>query len=485
MKQKLAMLICLTLAANMAACGDSTDTPVTGADTTAPGSETTVGYAPQLPDMDMNGETFTILTQGWWEYSPLAITDILVEEQTGEPLNDAAYNRQQEVMAKYNFQLTVMDYPDHTEGISQLINAISAGENVFDMAIIRGTNYTTLALQKMLTDLNEIPNLDLYAPYYDAASCAALSVADRLFGIVSDITTLRYKTASCSFVNLRLIEDYGCGDIYETVNNGDWTFDKMLEFGKLHASDVGMDGSYTNSDHYALTYIVDSIDAMLEGSGIRFAEFDSDGQLTLTIDRAGNIDKMQAMLELLKDTTISYNVHRRSPSDEVNADEVGMFIDGKSMFSIGGIYYGPQFRDMEDDFAILPVPKLDASQEGYFTPFSGHFVPITVVPVTNDRLEATGVLMEELSYYGHRDLYPELYETLLKNKVARDENSFAMIDMMFENTLYDAGAFYFPNEMTTIRNLFLYFNDTFASTIDSLKPSIEARIEDMMEVIEN
>ena len=69
---------------------------------------------------------------------------------------------------------------------------------------------------------------------------------------------------------------------------------------------------------------------------------------------------MQHIFDILSDTATSFNVHKRSPDPNItNKLETGMFTDGKTLISLAGIYYAPQFRDMKDDFGIIPFPKYD------------------------------------------------------------------------------------------------------------------------------
>lgn len=54
----------------------------------------TAAPVPMLPEnVDMEGKTFTILTEGFSAYEPLAIIDISAEETNGESFNDSVYNR--------------------------------------------------------------------------------------------------------------------------------------------------------------------------------------------------------------------------------------------------------------------------------------------------------------------------------------------------------------------------------------------------------
>ena len=64
------------------------------------------------------------------------------------------------------------------------------------------------------------------------------------------------------------------------------------------------------------------------------------------------------------------------------------------------------------------------------------------IPQTNGDLEATGIILEAMSYEGMKKVTPEFYESLLKVKTARDNESAEMLDFIFGNISYDVGNMY-------------------------------------------
>ena len=94
---------------------------------------------------------------------------------------------------------------------------------------------------------------------------------------------------------------------------------------------------------------------------------------------------------------------------------------------------------MESDFGIVPYPKYSADQASYATRLC-YYMP-TVVPVTKtgEELERCGVMLEALaSEYAVR-VIPAYYDVVLQNKVARDEESQGMLDIIFASRVVDIG----------------------------------------------
>jgi len=69
------------------------------------------------------------------------------------------------------------------------------------------------------------------------------------------------------------------------------------------------------------------------------------------------------------------------------------------------------------------------------------FFTFAAVPVTNNDLENTGIIMEEMACEGYKKIRPEFYESLLLRKIARDNESAEMLDYIFNNIVYDTGGF--------------------------------------------
>ena len=107
-----------------------------------------------------------------------------------------------------------------------------------------------------------------------------------------------------------------------------------------------------------------------------------------------------------------------------------MFMD-VSFFHIGTL------RDMETDFGVLPYPKYDEAQSEYYSRVSYYWA--NIVPITNAKLDMTGAILEALNCESANYVVPAYYEIALKTKYSRDEESAAMLDLIFENRVVDLG----------------------------------------------
>ena len=117
-----------------------------------------------------------------------------------------------------------------------------------------------------------------------------------------------------------------------------------------------------------------------------------------------------------------------------------MFLEGRSLFYTHSVEVAlSHFRDMEDDYIILPMPKADEQQESYISTYSAWIISFVAVPMTADA-EFAGVMMEAMAYLGYRDIRPKAYELVYKEKALRDERSGEVLDICFDNVYLDFNA---------------------------------------------
>ncbi|MBQ7983884.1 MAG: hypothetical protein IJ302_09945, partial [Clostridia bacterium] len=118
---------------------------------------------------------------------------------------------------------------------------------------------------------------------------------------------------------------------------------------------------------------------------------------------------------------------------EKNAE--AMFADGRAMFVYTNLYAAAMNFSQADDlsYGILPMPKLDESQEGYFAGATDRPV---VVPITaEDRLDNIGLVVEAINIEGYKRVYPAYFEVTMKSRYADQSDDAQMLDIIHDNTI--------------------------------------------------
>ena len=79
-------------------------------------------------------------------------------------------------------------------------------------------------------------------------------------------------------------------------------------------------------------------------------------------------------------------------------------------------------RDMKSDYGIIPYPKYDENQDGYYT-FQHDQIGLFTIPVTSTKKDMAGAVLEAMSSESSKTVVPSYYEVALKSKYSRDSES--------------------------------------------------------------
>ncbi len=447
-------------------------------------TKTETELTPNLPaNTNMDGKTFNILTAGFYSWEPLGIWDISAEELNGEGLNDAAFNRNEHMKATYNCDINEIPTGHCDEALASLQTAVTAGINDYDIALIRSWNYASAITGSLLTELKELTHCNYDMPWWDTSIRDQLAVAGKQFVINGGFTISDELAKNCMYFHKGLVEEFQLDNPYELVHSGSWTFDKMMSMTEGVNADLDSDGEWTTKDRYGIIHVDDTPGLLINAFNSRYVTKDSEGNLSLTIAEEETVTKIMHMIEAFSDRTVVFNVSHRS--DNINVDEMGMFMANQALFSMAGIWYCPTYRSMEKDFGILPFPKYDEAQQDYLSPSSAIANTLLCVPQTNADYENTSIFMEDYSYQGYKNLVPAFYDSLLQGKVARDEDSCDMLDLIFANQILDVGIICeFGGYPALINSKTASYDSNIASNIASSKKVAVKLIEKMVATLQ-
>jgi hypothetical protein len=409
--------------------------------------------APELPaGIDMEGKTFTFLTAGWGE-SNLS-SDISPEAQTGDPVNDAAFDRKVKIEQKYNAQLKIVFVAGADPAAEQYRTAILAGDSSYDAGITTCTNFTSLLSGNFLTDWKDLTYVDMAKPYWNKNFYESMSIMGKHYAADGDISKRRLECVWIMAFNKSLTAANGFDSPYDLVKSGDWTYGKMHEMARSAAKDLNGDGAMElKTDLWGLNYTGDTIMGIINCSGVKIAEVNSEGIPELTVGTEVNLEKLFKIYTEMRDHTYSIDTLFQAGGGVTGLGDVDIFSENRCLFlacathniaadNTEGANNTNSLRAMDVDFGIIPYPKWDKAQADYMPHTAGNYHPVLTVPQTNTDLDNTGIILEAMAYEGMKGITPAFYENLLKTKTARDNESEEMIDYIFGNLSYDIGNMY-------------------------------------------
>ncbi len=100
------------------------------------------------------------------------------------------------------------------------------------------------------------------------------------------------------------------------------------------------------------------------------------------------------------------------------------------------------YTEMTADFGLLPIPKLEEAQKNYHCTVKMNVTESIAIPKLSSDKVRTSAIVEALSEESHYTLLLAFYDTSLKNKKTRDDDSQDMLDLIFDSKYYDIGEYY-------------------------------------------
>ena len=189
--------------------------------------------------VDYGGYKFTILgydgeATGTWQIA--AISEIIAEEEIGEPIHDAFYRRNRQVEALYNieFGIVPVTYPNRGDFDTKFRKAVMAGDDQFDSAFMLGSSIpTALSRKDAAYDLSDIPALDLTKSWWDQNSVKDMSIGGTLSAVIGDVNFYSAIAPLVLYTNKKLMRENEAGDLYQLARDGKWTWTLCIASQKM------------------------------------------------------------------------------------------------------------------------------------------------------------------------------------------------------------------------------------------------------------
>ena len=462
----LSFLCCLMLVS----CGSIVEpTEITTIMTEA----TTVETEPAIPIKDFGNGTISIYIRYDTEGYEWNVSDLSATEEIGEPINDAVYRRNANIMDRYNVNLDIIK-SNSNSCASTVRSSVMAGEDAYDIVILSAYDMVTLSGEDMLIDLLTLDSIDTNAPYWNPTLSESLTLGGKLYFAMGDLSSIDNRAVRCLYFNKDLFDRYNLEYPYESVLNGSWTYDKFFEQMEVGTVDLDGNGIYNDDDQWGL-FVQPTIGTNLYyASGRSFIGKGSNGKLTTEFNDKRSIEVMQRISELVK-----ANEDNMVQSYEFQK-YLTLFAENKSLFYAEVLYFTEYYRQYDFNFGILPMPKYDETQENYQQFADGNCLNLCGIPITNTNSEDTALLLEALSAESVETLTPAFYDVCLIGKHVRDNESADMLDIIFSSYVVDYANLFQLSVANSLNEALLGLRDV-ASTVQSSLEMTQARLDEINE----
>ncbi|MGI6742423.1 MAG: hypothetical protein ACOX4O_02050 [Eubacteriales bacterium] len=480
-KRTAALLLALSLAlAVFSSCGKAADSGKTDGTLSADGiaeetTEAETGILDYLPSMDFGGNTFTILQREGYDY------EFKSEEQTGDLIEDAIYERNNLVKDLYNVKIKTIEKPYTWGGgdtfNKELVSSIMAGDSDFD--IVAGYAAMILgAIQKgLFINWYDVPNVNVDNPWWSPQIADSLTINNKMFAMSGDISLSLWECMECIYYNQKIAENYNSGDFYKIVKDNAWTFDIMNTAASQVYGDLNGNGEFDPADMHGFIAVHSTpIDAFLPAFDIQVVKRGDDGWLHFAI----NSDRTVGALEKLASMFFGGGQYAFMTATE-NLEVI--FKEDRSLFYAGDLRLSARLRDMETNYGILPYPKYDENQEKYYSSSTDGF-SVILFPSTVKDIESAGFITEALCAASSGIVVPAYYDVALKDKYNRDAQSAEMLDIIRSVLVFDYGylnSFALDGAGHIFVELARRGKTDFASDYAKKEKALEKKLELMME----
>ena len=474
---KKVILFLLTAALLLSAsCGEAsvdgkTTTPDSSGDDIkeSDSAATETELSDDLGKYDFGGRTFSIYTRT----TPLFYPYLDRQEATGDTIDDAVYNRNRKLEERFNFIFDEQYYDYTVEGNDAPRKLLLAGDDTYQLYVGRCVHMFNYASEGYFYKIDDLTAINTEKPYWNSQLYDNLSIGNAHYFAVGDFNISAFDFTHVLLFNKKMIDDLNLGDIYSTVLDGKWTFDRFGEMSRAAVSDVNGDSVMDENDQYGYTSLGKQVLPGFWIAGGALSMKKNDGQLVYTAPTDQKfIDVCQKVFEI----TWNDNIWHRVPITVDREEEMQMFCDGKALFTDSSCFQISLTRDAATDFGIIPYPKYDETQDKYYSRIEG--CELFGVPLTNADPEMTSVILEAMACESRKIVIPAYYEVALKVKFTRDEESSKMLDIAFENRVFDYGDTILCEEFRdgVMRQAFAKDNRDIVSTLTKVQNKVEKKL---------
>lgn len=484
-KITLALALLFTLQIISCAADETDSTNIE--ENTSEGTAGTVGTDEadeyKFPDFDYGGGKFVILNTRQ-EYNFYDALDF--DEATGDSLDDAIYDRNRELEEKFNFEFEINNDYMYQDASTHLQNMVMANDDIYDAAFLRDNWMVSLLTNRMCMDMQNISGFNFDEPWWDSQAIedTRFGSSQAIYYAFCDISLVDFEGTVVIFINENMTTELGLELPYDSVRDGSWTWDELntlLTAGANLNGDDSFDWDKDASAVYGLVGYQHTMDSLIAGAGEDFFVKDESGVPHLATEGNRFFDVVDKMINMLtSDGKYLFLNGYTDPMDHYEA----AFKNRRALMMTAQIKAANTYRDMEDSYGILPIPKYDESQQSYRC-IRSYTYPLSI-PVTNAEADSAAVILDAMAYLTYTDVMDDFYNGRISMKALRNEDSIDMLEIIRDSRYYDIGQAYGWSETIkeVFRNAVTKGNTEVASGIESVRTSIETSIESVMSMLD-
>ena len=379
-----------------------------------------------LPSYDYTGKTFNILNDA----------PTLVSGETGDTLDDAKWKMPRTVEEAFHISITETTH-DRYDMVQYANQMVMSGDTTFDTIAVMDRFALTMAMENLALPMNDVETVHLNEPYWGGALSDAMTICGNTYFGINSSSLSTFDRVSCCLINTNLASALNYQIPFDEIDEGKWTYDDLYALRGLATQDLNGDGAMDLSDRWTFgTFDFRDLPLQLSVSMNEFTvEKDADDVPYIAVyDDERYINVMEAIYNLCYSGKDSIK-EMLNMTDNFRMNQP--FMEGRVFVMFSRFAELSLYRDMEDDFCVLPMPKYDEAQENYCS--RTYDATFYMIPTTQEDAAFAGAVLDALSMVGYYDMLPVYVHSVLQDKIARDEESQRYLQLCFDSRTVDMG----------------------------------------------
>ena len=398
------------------------------------GSETTEYVKEKYAGRNYEGYKFRIFAISPGEHYQGFIaedsTEIWYEEDSADALQHAVFTRNLLTEDLLNVTITPIYGGNCYEIADQTKTLVKSGGDEVD--VIHGAQFKMLplAMENYFLNLYNINSFSLDEDWWDQEWIDTFTYKkNQLYTIVGHYLTLDDYSTSVLFYNKNVLENLHLDEPADLVDAGTWTIDAMMEMASKATFDLSGDGKMDENDSWGLLDNGYDLIHFIEGCDSHMTALNEEGIPEVVIDQEKFINTVQFVFDKVSMSNSLLNLS--------NDDDLVIIKDDRALFYhevLGALY---NFRDMEGDFSMLPIPKQNEEQQEYTSIADGIWCSTLMIPISVQDQEKVGTILDVLGGMSTDTVNKALYEIVLGPKLFREKRTVDMLQYCLNARDYD------------------------------------------------
>ena len=220
---------------------------------------------------------------------------------------------------------------------------------------------------------------------------------------------------------------------------------------------------------------------LLYGMEAHMIDKDDDDKMVFAADNEHFIDCATKLTEIFSVPGQYLNAN----DDDGFSYNLNIFPSARAFFLGGELKDAQVFREMEDEFGVLPLPKYDESQSRYFTTLDFQMMTFAI-PYTQSAPEDAALLLDAMSFETNEKILDVFLGNRIEQKGLRNEDSIEMLHIVYDGLGIDLGEAFdlFGTLSSTIKDNIPQGISDFASLIERNKKPIVKQMNKLQEKFE-